>query len=122
MVIERGFQMRRVLGAATRVTAAAVSGLGIVAIIGSGTAQAAPQDCVITRDLTSATATCHDADAPRGREYTLIVECFGLHSVPYAFPLMEIGPYNGSWGGSFSPSGHGAASCIDSISIGTATG
>lgn len=114
--------MRRTFVAAARVAATAAVGLGITAIIGSGTAQAAPQDCVITRDLTGAAATCHDTDAPRGREYTLIVDCFGLHPIPDAFPFMAFGPYEGSWGGWFTPSGHGTASCIDGLSIGTATG
>ncbi|MEU1550071.1 hypothetical protein [Nocardia sp. NPDC005745] len=107
--------------AAARVTAAAVTVLGFATVIGSGTAQAAPQDCVVTRDLFNATATCHDEDAPPGREYTLVVECVGLHGVPNAFPLMAIGPYRGSWGGSFSPSGQGTASCLGPTSIGTTT-
>jgi hypothetical protein len=107
--------------AAARVTAAAVSVLGFATVIGSGTAQAAPQDCVVTRDLFTATATCHDEDAPPGREYTLVVECVGLHGVPNAFPLMAIGPYRGSWSGSFSPSGQGTASCLGPTSIGTTT-
>ena len=113
--------MKKTIAIAARVTIAAVSGLGFAAVIGAGTAQAAPQDCAITRDLTSATATCHDNGAPAGREYTLIVECVGIHPVQNAFPLMTFGPYNGSWGGSFSPSGHGTASCIGPTSIGTAT-
>ncbi|WP_433661268.1 hypothetical protein ACQPW1_03090 [Nocardia sp. CA-128927] len=113
--------MRNSMIAAGRVTAAAVTVLGFAAVVGSGTAQAAPQDCVVTRDLVSATATCHDNDAPPGREYTLVVECFGLAGVPNAFPLMAIGPYRGSWGGSFSPSGQGSASCLGPTSIGTAT-
>ncbi|MFI9505266.1 hypothetical protein [Nocardia sp. NPDC052566] len=100
---------------------AAVSVLGVSAVIGSGTAQAAPQDCGITRDLFSATATCHDTDAPAGREYAVIVECFGLHGVPNAFPLMAIGPYRASWGGSFGPSGQGTASCLGPLSVGTVT-
>lgn len=107
--------------AAARVTAAAVSVLGFATVIGSGTAQAAPQDCVVTRDLFTATATCHDEDAPPGREYTLVVECVGLHGVPNAFPLMAIGSYRGSWSGSFSPSGQGTASCLGPTSIGTTT-
>ncbi|MER7454076.1 hypothetical protein ABTW96_27745 [Nocardia beijingensis] len=107
--------------AATRITVAAVSALGFVAVIGSGTAQAAPEDCTITRDLTSATAACHDTDAPAGREYTLVIECFGLAPVPYSFPLMTIGPYRGTWSGSFSPSGGGTASCLDAMSFGTVT-
>ncbi|MGY2061482.1 hypothetical protein ACW9HQ_41970 [Nocardia gipuzkoensis] len=113
--------MRSTTIAAARVTAAAVSVLGFTAVIGSGTAQAAPQDCVVTRDLFGATAACHDDDAPAGREYTLIVECVGLHGIPNAWPLMAIGPYRGSWGGSFAPSGQGAATCLGPSSIGTAT-
>ncbi|MCP2277769.1 hypothetical protein SAMN04244553_1774 [Nocardia amikacinitolerans] len=100
------------------VAATAVSGFATV--LGSGAAQAAPQDCAVTRDLVGATAKCHD-DGPPGREYALIVECFGLHGVPNAFPLMAIGPYQGSWSGSFGPSGQGTASCLGPMSIGTAT-
>lgn len=114
--------MRRPIVATARVTAAAVLGLGVASVIGTGTAQAAPEDCTITRDLTSATAQCHDEDAPPGREYALIVDCWGLHGVPNAFPLMAVGPYSGSWSGSFSPSGQGTASCMGPFSIGTATG
>ncbi|MEV0248854.1 hypothetical protein AB0H76_19785 [Nocardia sp. NPDC050712] len=110
------------LVATARVTTAAILGLGVSAVIGSGAAQAAPQDCTVTRDLISASATCHDTDAPAGREYYLVVECFGLHGIPNAFPLMAIGPYKGSWSGSFSPSGQGNASCMGSYSVGTTTG
>ncbi|MFG1797356.1 hypothetical protein [Nocardia sp. NPDC049149] len=113
--------MRKTMVAAVRVGAAAVSVLGFAAVVGAGTAQAAPEDCVVTRDLVSATATCHDADAPAGREYALVVECFGLAGVPNAFPLMAIGPYRGGWSGSFSPTGQGTASCLGPTSIGTAT-
>jgi hypothetical protein len=82
--------MKRTTTAAARVAAGAgaVSMLGFAAVISAGTAQAAPQDCTVTRDLFGATAACHDVDAPAGREYALIVECFGLHGVPHAFPLM----------------------------------
>ncbi|GAB2634354.1 hypothetical protein [Nocardia goodfellowii] len=114
--------MSKPIVATARVTVAAVLGLGVAAVIGSGTAQAAPQDCAITRDLVSATATCRDHDAPAGREYALIVDCFGLHGIPNAFPLLAIGPYSGSWSGSFSPSGQGSASCLGPYSVGTATG
>ncbi|MFI5777479.1 hypothetical protein [Nocardia sp. NPDC051570] len=113
--------MRKMTTVAARVTVAAVSTLGLAAAIGSGTAQATPQDCVVTRDLISAKATCHDNDAPVGREYALIIECVGLHGIPNAFPFMDIGPYEGSWSGSFSPSGQGTASCLGPTSIGTAT-
>lgn len=113
--------MGRTTSVAARISVAAVAFSGFAVVFGSGAAQAAPQDCAVTRDLAGATATCHDADAPVGREYTLIVECFGLHGVPNAFPLMAIGPYRGSWGGSFAPSGRGTASCLGPMSVGTAT-
>ncbi|MET8797575.1 hypothetical protein ABZV91_14200 [Nocardia sp. NPDC004568] len=104
-----------------RIAAAAALVSGFTAVLGAGAAHAAPQDCVVTRDLVGATATCHDGDAPAGREYALIVECFGLHGIPNAFPLMAIGPYQGSWSGSFAPSGQGSASCLGPMSIGTTT-
>ncbi|BCK52999.1 hypothetical protein [Nocardia wallacei] len=107
--------------AATRITVAAASVLGCVAVFGAGTANAAPEDCTVTRDLVGATAACHDVDAPAGREYSLVVECFGLAPVPFAFPLVTVGPYRGSWSGSFSPSGGGSASCLGPMSIGTVT-
>ncbi|WP_280276380.1 hypothetical protein [Nocardia wallacei] len=113
--------MRKATIAATRVAAGVMSVVGFAAVIGAGTAHAAPQDCAVTRDLFGATATCSDADAPAGREYTLVVECFGLHGVPNAFPLMAIGPYRGSWGGSFAPTGQGAATCLGPTSLGTTT-
>ncbi|WP_228812030.1 MULTISPECIES: hypothetical protein [Nocardia] len=112
--------MRRNVMIAVRAVVAAVAVSGFATAFGAGTAQAAPQDCTVTRDLTGAAATCHD-EGPAGREYALIVECFGLHGVPNAFPLMAIGPYQGSWSGSFGPSGHGTASCLGPMSIGTAT-
>ncbi|RJO73848.1 hypothetical protein D5S18_21225 [Nocardia panacis] len=89
--------------------------------MGTGTAQASAQDCTVTRDLFGATAACRDTEAPAGREYTLVVECVGLHGIPNAFPLMTIGPYQGSWGGSFGPSGQGTASCLGPTSVGTVT-
>lgn len=62
--------------------------------------------------------TCHDVDAPAGREYALIVDCFGLAGIPNAFPFMAFGPYGGSGNGSFSPSGQGTASCLGPFSVG----
>ena len=103
-----------------RAVVGAIAVAGFATVLGSGVAQAAPQDCAVSRDLVGARATCHD-NGPAGREYTLIVECFGLHGVPNAFPLMAIGPYQGSWGGSFGPSGQSTASCLGPLSIGTAT-
>ncbi len=105
---------------ASRIAVVAASVAAFPTVLGSAAAQAAPQDCVVTRDLVGATATCHD-DAPAGREYALTIECFGLHGVPNAFPLMAVGPYRGSWSGSFSPSGTGTASCLGPMSVGTAT-
>ncbi|WP_290052560.1 hypothetical protein [Nocardia nova] len=107
-----------VVGARAIVAAAVVS--GFATLLGSGVADAAPQDCAVSRDLFGATATCHD-DGPAGREYALIVECFGLHGIPGAFPLMAVGPYGGSWNGSFGPTGQGTASCLGPMSVGTAT-
>lgn len=51
----------------------------------------------------------------------MVTECFGLHFVPNMFPIMAIGPYRGSWGGSFSPVGQGSSSCLDGTSLGTLT-
>ncbi|WP_327148604.1 hypothetical protein [Nocardia sp. NBC_01329] len=113
--------MKKATVAAARIAVAAASTAAFATVLGSGAAQAAPQDCVVTRDLVGATAACHDDDAPVGREYALVVECFGLHGVPNAFPLMAVGPYQGSWSGSFGPSGHGTASCLGAMSIGTTT-
>ncbi|MCJ0903655.1 hypothetical protein [Rhodococcus sp. ARC_M6] len=101
--------MRSTVIGATR-TATVVSGLAFAAIVGSGTAQADAQDCVIQRDVFSAAATCHDADASPGREYVLIVECWGVHGIPNAFPLYAIGPYSQS-SRSFVPTGQGAGGC-----------
>ncbi|WP_280398492.1 hypothetical protein [Nocardia carnea] len=112
--------MRRTTMVAARIAIAAAVTSGFAAVLGAGPAQAAPQDCTVTRDLVSASATCHD-DGPPGREYALIVECFGLHPIPNAFPLVTIGPYQGSWSGSFGPSGHGTASCLGPLSVGTTT-
>lgn len=56
--------MRSGIVGAARVTATVVSGLAFAATIGSGTAQADTQDCVIERNVFSAMATCHDTDAP----------------------------------------------------------
>lgn len=114
--------MSRTIVAAARITTAVVSGVGFAAVIGSGTAHAGPQDCTITRDLTSATAFCHDAGAPAGREYAVIAECNGLHGIPNAFPLMAIGPYDGSWSGAIGPWGQGTSSCMGPFSVGIATG
>ncbi|MGV9678129.1 hypothetical protein ACWDSJ_22865 [Nocardia sp. NPDC003482] len=104
----------------TAVAALAAAVAGFATVLAAGTAHAAPEDCTITRDLIGASATCHD-DGPAGREYALIVECWGLHGVPNAFPLMAFGPYQGSWSGSFGPSGQGSASCLGPTSIGTTT-
>ncbi|WP_245717724.1 hypothetical protein [Nocardia jejuensis] len=105
----------------TIAVAAALPMLSFAAVVGAGTAEAAPQDCTINRTLIDASATCYDTDAPAGREYTVVVECWGLAGVPNAWPLMAIGPYRGSWGGSFGPAGQGSSSCIGPSSVGTVT-
>lgn len=102
--------MRDTILAAARVATVAVSGLAFATIIGSGTAQADPQDCAIGRDAFSATATCNDTDAPPGREYVLITECWGLHGIPNAFPFYSIGPYSQSTR-SFVPTGRDTGGC-----------
>ncbi|MGF6886543.1 hypothetical protein ABIA39_004683 [Nocardia sp. GAS34] len=112
--------MRRTTSTAARTTIGAMAILGAAAVVGSGTAHAAPQDCAVTRDLFGARAACHDIGAPAGREYALVVECVGLHGIPNAFPLMAIGPYQGSWSGSFAPSGQGTATCMGPTSVGIA--
>ncbi|MFE4502375.1 hypothetical protein ACFRFQ_21195 [Rhodococcus sp. NPDC056743] len=115
---------RRIVGAA-RVTATVVSGLALAATIGSGTAQADPQDCVVERNVFSAMATCHDTDAPPGREYALIVDCWGIHGIPNAFPFYAIGPYSQS-SPSFVPTGRGTGGCstnwgVPSLNVGVVT-
>lgn len=117
---ENGKRMHKTTTAAARAAVAAAVVSGFATALGSGVAQAAPQDCAVSRDLFGATAACHDI-GPAGREYALIVECFGLHGIPNAFPLMAVGPYRGSWNGSFGPSGAGTASCLGPMSVGTAT-
>ncbi|WP_405159991.1 hypothetical protein OG203_26530 [Nocardia sp. NBC_01499] len=81
--------MRKTITAAARLAAAGVSGLAFVAIIGSGTAQAAPQDCAVQRDIFGATATCQPDG---GSNYVLHLDCFGLHGTG-PFPLMGVGSY-----------------------------
>ncbi|GGL01866.1 hypothetical protein [Nocardia jinanensis] len=82
--------MKETIVAAARVAAAGVSGLAFVAIVGSGAAQAAPQDCVVQRDLSGASATC---GPDGGSNYVLHVDCFGLYASG-PFPLYGIGPYS----------------------------
>ncbi|MGK8486065.1 hypothetical protein [Nocardia asiatica] len=81
--------MKKTIVAAARVAAAGVSGFAFVAIVGSGTAQAAPQDCVVERDLFGASATCQPDG---GSNYVLRVDCVGLYASG-PFPLYGIGPY-----------------------------
>ncbi|MGV9720962.1 hypothetical protein [Nocardia beijingensis] len=81
--------MRNVITAAVRVAAAGISGLAFVAVVGSGTAQAAPQDCVVERDLFGASATCQPDG---GSNYVLHVDCFGLYASG-PFPQYGVGSY-----------------------------
>lgn len=82
--------MKKTIVAAARVAAAGVSGVAFVAVIGAGAAQAAPQDCVVERDLFGASAVCQPDG---GSNYVLRVECVGLHATG-PFPLYGIGPYH----------------------------
>lgn len=81
--------MKRALGTAARVAAAGITGLAAVAVIGSGAARAAPQDCTVQRDLSGASAIC---GPDGGSNYVLRVDCFGLYASG-PFPLYGIGSY-----------------------------
>ncbi|WP_282784767.1 MULTISPECIES: hypothetical protein [unclassified Nocardia] len=81
--------MRKTIAAAARVAAAGVSGVAFVAIVGSGAAQAAPQDCAVERDLFGASAVCQPDG---GSNYVLHVDCFGLYASG-PFPMYGVGPY-----------------------------
>ncbi|WP_378734825.1 hypothetical protein [Nocardia brasiliensis] len=82
--------MRKAITAAARIAAAGASGLAFVAVIGSSSAQAAPQDCTVERSLFGASAVCQPDG---GTNYVLRVDCFGLHSTG-PFPLYGVGPYS----------------------------
>ncbi|CAM2890284.1 Secreted protein [Prescottella defluvii] len=118
--------MRIALLAAARVTAVAVSGLAFATVVGSGTAQADPAPCVVQWDPFNASATCQDTGASPGREYVLVVDCWGLHGIPNAFPLYAIGPYSQS-SRSFAPTGRETGACgtnwgAPSFNLGVITG
>ncbi|WP_328391007.1 hypothetical protein [Nocardia sp. NBC_00416] len=81
--------MRNTVFAAARVAAAGLAGLSAVAIIGSGAAQAAPQDCTVQRDIFGASATCRPDG---GSNYVLHVDCVGLYASG-PFPMYGVGPY-----------------------------
>ncbi|MFC4604395.1 hypothetical protein [Rhodococcus kronopolitis] len=102
--------MRNTVLVAARVTAVAATGFAFATLIGSGTAQADPAECGVQWNAFNATATCHDTDAPAGREYALIVDCWGLHGIPNAFPLYAIGPYSQS-SPSIAPTGQAMGNC-----------
>lgn len=74
---------------AARVAAAGFTGLAFAAVAGAGTAQAAPQDCVVQRDFFGASATCQPDG---GADYVLHVDCVGLYASG-PFPLYAVGPY-----------------------------
>lgn len=92
--------MKKTIVTAARVAAAGIAGLSCTAIIGSGAAQAAPQDCVVERDLFGASAICHPDG---GSNYVLRVECVGLYASG-PFPLYAVGPYH-TLSYPFTPSG-----------------
>lgn len=81
--------MKKTIAVAARVAAAGITGLAFVAVIGSGSAQGAPQDCAVSRGLFDASATCQPDG---GSNYVLHLDCFGLYgSGP--FPVMSVGTY-----------------------------
>ncbi|WP_235581622.1 hypothetical protein [Rhodococcus sp. Leaf278] len=112
--------MRRTFVAATRVATVVVSGLAFTAIIGAGVSHADTQDCSISHDAFGASATCQDANAPAGREYILITECWGFHFVPNRFPIPAVGPYTSS-SRSFVPTGQASGNCGSSWGQPTST-
>ncbi|MFE5283738.1 hypothetical protein ACFRAQ_02035 [Nocardia sp. NPDC056611] len=81
--------MGKSLGIAATVAAMSVSGLGFGAVAGSGSAQAAPQDCSVTRGVFDASAVC---GADGGTNYVLHLDCVGLYASG-PFPLYAVGPY-----------------------------
>ncbi|WP_405488890.1 hypothetical protein [Nocardia sp. NBC_00511] len=81
--------MRKSLSSAALIAAVGVSGFALTAVTGSGTANAAPQDCAVTRGIVDASAVC----APDGgSNYVLHLDCVGLYASG-PFPLYAIGPY-----------------------------
>lgn len=81
--------MKKSIGIAARVATVAVSGLGFAAVLGSGTAQAAPQDCQVQKGLFDASTVCQPDG---GSNYVLHLDCVGLYASG-PFPLYAIGPY-----------------------------
>ncbi|MGW4119729.1 hypothetical protein [Nocardia sp. NPDC004711] len=81
--------MKRSLSVAGRVAIAGISGLGFAAVVGSGTAQAAPQDCTVTKGVFDASAVCRPDG---GSNYVLHLDCVGLYASG-PFPLYAVGPY-----------------------------
>ncbi|MEV4126621.1 hypothetical protein [Nocardia sp. NPDC049707] len=81
--------MSRSFAVAARVAAAGISGLAFTAVVGSGTAQAAPQDCTVEKGLFDASAFCQ---RDGGSNYVLHLDCVGLYASG-PFPLYAVGPY-----------------------------
>ncbi|MFD5177903.1 TetR/AcrR family transcriptional regulator [Nocardia sp. NPDC058379] len=86
---EQRSSMNKTFTAVARVAAAGVCGLAFVAVVGSGTAQAAPQDCRVERDFFGASATCQPDG---GSNYVLHLDCFGFYANG-PFPMYTIGSY-----------------------------
>lgn len=82
--------MKRAIVVPARVAAAGLVGLSAAVIMGSGNAQAAPQDCAVERDMFGASAVCR---ADGGSNYVLHVDCVGLYASG-PFPLYAVGPYS----------------------------
>ncbi|MEE3853129.1 hypothetical protein VZC37_22520 [Gordonia sp. LSe1-13] len=97
----------------TQMGAGVVAALTIGLLAGAGEAHAGVNDCDVRWNALGASAVCHDTGAPQGREYVLIVECWGLHGVPNRFPLYTVGPYTQSsrW---FVPTGQASGNCSTS--------
>ncbi|UGT42732.1 hypothetical protein LTV02_04775 [Nocardia yamanashiensis] len=80
--------MSKSLVTAASVAAMSVSALGL-AVVAAPAAQAAPQDCTVSKGIFDASATC----APDGgSNYVLHLDCVGLYASG-PFPLYAIGPY-----------------------------
>ncbi|MFJ4656919.1 hypothetical protein ACIP5Y_37125 [Nocardia sp. NPDC088792] len=81
--------MRRSSSVTAQIAAVAISGFGLAAIAGAGTAQAAPQDCAVSKGLFDASAVCQPDG---GSNYVLHLDCVGFYASG-PFPLYSIGQY-----------------------------
>ncbi|WP_267616510.1 hypothetical protein [Gordonia bronchialis] len=112
--------------ATATIAATLLSGVACATVVTAGAAHADTRNCDVRWDALGASATCHDTHAPKGREYVLIVECWGVHGLPNRFPLYGVGPYEQSsrW---FVPTGRASGNCstswgAPSLNVGVVTG